>query len=97
MYKRQEIDSINEQYLSEFLEALQTSINQMSSDGTRISYVTSRSRELGQYMAQTLDEEWTRMPVSYTHLDVYKRQPMTHSAGLRFSKIQTAGAYPWTN
>lgn len=56
-----EIDSINEQYLSEFLEALQTSINQMSSDGTRISYVTSRSRELGQYMAQTLDEEWTRM------------------------------------
>ena len=56
-----EIDSINEQYLSEFLEALQTSINQMSADGTRISYVTSRSRELGQYMAQTLDEEWTRM------------------------------------
>ena len=52
-----EIDSINEQYL----EALQTSINQMSADGTRISYVTSRSRELGQYMAQTLDEEWTRM------------------------------------
>ena len=30
-----EIDSINEQYLSEFLEALQTSINQMSADGTR--------------------------------------------------------------
>ena len=56
-----EIDSINEQYLSEFLEALQTSINQMSADGTRISYVTSRSRELGQYMAHTLDEEWTRM------------------------------------
>lgn len=56
-----EIDSINEQYLSEFLEALQTSINQMSADGTRISYVASRSRELGQYMAQTLDEEWTRM------------------------------------
>lgn len=56
-----EIDSINEQYLSEFLEALQTSSNQMSADGTRISYVTSRSRELGQYMAQTLDEEWTRM------------------------------------
>ena len=56
-----DIDSINEQYLSEFLEALQTSINQMSADGTRISYVTSKSRELGQYMAQTLDEEWTRM------------------------------------
>lgn len=56
-----DIDAINEQYLSEFLEALQTSINQMSADGTRISYVTSKSRELGQYMAQTLDEEWNRM------------------------------------
>ena len=56
-----DIDSVNEQYLSEFLEALQTSINQMSADGTRISYVTSKSRELGQYMAQTLDEEWNQM------------------------------------
>ena len=56
-----EMDEINEQYLNEYMEALQTSINRMSADGTRISYVTSRSRELGQYMAQTLDEEWTRM------------------------------------
>ncbi len=56
-----EIDSINEQYLSEFLEALQSSINQMSADGTRISFVTSKARELGKYMADTLDEEWNRM------------------------------------
>ena len=47
---RVEIDEINEQYLSEFLEALQSSINQMSADGTRISYVTSKARELGKYM-----------------------------------------------
>ena len=57
---RVEIDSINEQYMSEFLEALQTSINQLSADGTRISFVVSKSRELGRYMAQTLDEEWNR-------------------------------------
>ena len=56
-----EISSINEQYLSEFLEALQASINQMSADGTRISYVTSKARELGKYMANTLDEEWNQL------------------------------------
>ena len=58
---RVEIDSINTQYLSEFLEALQTSINQMAADGTRISFVTSKSRELGRYMADTLDEDWNKM------------------------------------
>ncbi len=58
---RVEIESINSQYLSEFLEALQTSINQMAADGTRISFVTSKSRELGRYMSNTLDEEWNKM------------------------------------
>ena len=57
---RVEIDEINEQYVSEFLEALQSSINQMSADGTRISYVTSKARELGKYMSTTLDEEWNQ-------------------------------------
>lgn len=56
-----EIEDINEQYLSEFLEALQTSINQLSADGTRISYVASKGRELSKYMAQTLDEDWNQM------------------------------------
>ena len=42
-----DITEINEQYVSEFLEALQSSINQMSADGIRISYVSSKSRELG--------------------------------------------------
>ena len=56
-----EIDSVNEQYLSEFLEAFQTSVNQMSADGTRISFVTSKSRELGRYMSDTLDEEWNKL------------------------------------
>lgn len=58
--ERLEIGEINEQYLSEFLEALQTAINRMSADGTRISYVTSKAMELGKYMADVLDEDWTR-------------------------------------
>ncbi len=56
---RQEIDSINEQYQSEFLNALGASLNQMSADGIRISYVTSRSMELAEYMSDTLDKAWS--------------------------------------
>lgn len=56
-----EINDINEQYLSEFLEALQTAINQLSADGVRISYVSSKGRELSKYMAETLDEDWNQM------------------------------------
>lgn len=58
---RVQIDTINAQYLDEFLEALQTSINQMSADGIRISFVASKGRELGRYMSETLDEDWKRM------------------------------------
>lgn len=56
-----EISEINEQYVSEFLQALQASINQMSADGTRISHVTSKALELGRYMASALDQEWNQM------------------------------------
>lgn len=52
------INDINTQYLSEFLEAFQSAINQMSADGVRISYVASKGRELGKYMSTILDEEW---------------------------------------
>lgn len=55
-----EISEINEQYLSEFLEALQSAVNQMSAEGTRISFVTSKARELGKYMSSILDEEWNQ-------------------------------------
>ena len=55
---RVEIDEINEQYLSEFLEGLQAAINQMSADGVRISYVASKGRELSRYMNDVLDEDW---------------------------------------
>lgn len=55
-----EIDDINEQYMSEFLEALQALINQMSAEGIRISYVASKSRELSKYMSDVLDEDWSK-------------------------------------
>lgn len=58
--ERVDINDINEQYLSEFLEALQAAVNQMSADGTRISYVTSKSMELSKYMATILDEDWNK-------------------------------------
>lgn len=58
--ERVDIEDINEQYLSEFMEALQAAINQMSADGVRISYVTSKGRELSRYMSTILDEDWNR-------------------------------------
>jgi membrane protease subunit (stomatin/prohibitin family) len=58
---RVDIADINEQYLSEFLEAIQSTINQMSADGVRISYVASKGRELSKYMSTTLDEDWKKM------------------------------------
>ena len=53
-----DINDINDQYLSEFLEALQAAINRMSGDGIRISHVASKSRELSSYMANELDHDW---------------------------------------
>lgn len=58
---RVDISEINEQYLNEFLEALTATMNKMSADGIRISYVASKSRELSQYMANELDASWNDM------------------------------------
>lgn len=55
---RVDINDINEQYLSEFLEALSASINKMSVDGIRISHIASKSPELSNYMSTELDSEW---------------------------------------
>lgn len=56
-----DINDINEQYLAEFLTALQTTINQMSANGERISYVPSKSMELSKYMADVLDDSWREL------------------------------------
>lgn len=55
-----DIKDINEQYLNEFLEALQAAVNRMSADGVRISYVQSKGMELSKYMSQILDDDWKR-------------------------------------
>ncbi len=59
--RRVDIRDINEQYLNEFLEALQASINRMSAEGIRISHVAGKAQELSRYMAETLDESWRDM------------------------------------
>ena len=56
-----DIRDINEQYISEFLEAFTAALNKMSADGIRISHVASKSPELSKYMATELDEEWNDM------------------------------------
>jgi membrane protease subunit (stomatin/prohibitin family) len=56
--QRVQIDDINEQYLDEYLTALQTSIGQMSAAGERISMLPSKSMELSKYMSSVLDEDW---------------------------------------
>ena len=58
---RVDISAINEQYLNEFLEALGAAINSMSADGIRVSYVTSKSRELSRYMQDELDADWKEL------------------------------------
>ncbi len=56
-----DFNDINAQYMDEFLDALQSAINQLSVDGIQISHVTSKSRELSKYMANVLDEDWNQL------------------------------------
>ena len=58
---RLEVSDINDQFMAEFLEGLQSSINQMSAEGTRISFVSSKGAELSAHMAQALDEKWSSL------------------------------------
>lgn len=53
-----EMNDINEQFLAEFLTALQTSIGEMSMMGERISYIPSKTTALSQQMATVLDDSW---------------------------------------
>lgn len=55
-----DIDSINEQYMDEFLEGLQAAINQMSAEGERISFVASKGTVLSKHMSDVLDENWKK-------------------------------------
>ena len=53
-----DINDINDQYRSEFLNVLGTALNKMSADGIRISHVASHGVELSKYMSEALDEDW---------------------------------------
>lgn len=52
-------DVLQKSFLSEFLNALQTAINQMSAAGERISFLPSKGMELAKTMSNILDEDWT--------------------------------------
>ena len=82
MYKRQPVNNPIE-YILDCIKTIY-SVNHKtvsythlySADGERISFIKSKQRLIGQYMAQTLDEEWTQargmevfavgMDISYT-------------------------------
>lgn len=103
-----EINDINEQYMTEFLTALQAAINQMSADGIRISMVTSKSLELAQYMATVLDKQWSKdrgmkiqsvgiASISYDDeskelINMRNKGAMLQSAGVREGYLQGAAA-----
>ncbi|MGX7030070.1 SPFH domain-containing protein [Vagococcus zengguangii] len=56
-----EADGLAEQYADEFLTALQTTIGQMSVEGTQVSHLISKSTELSEHMGNVLDDKWTTL------------------------------------
>lgn len=57
---RVEYDEISEQYSFEFLEGLQAAINQLSANGERVSFLTSKASVLSSTMSTVLDEKWNQ-------------------------------------
>ena len=103
-----DIREINGQYVSEFLEAFASAINQLSADGVRISHVASKGPELGRYMSTILDEDWRKMrgmeivsvgiaSISYDQasaelINMRNQGAMLSDAGVRQGYIQGAAA-----
>lgn len=50
-----------QQYNDEFVAELGTAFNQYSADGFRISNITSKTKEMGKYMADALDDDWNQL------------------------------------
>ncbi len=50
-----------QQYNDEFISELGTAFNNYSADGFRISHIASKTKEMGKYMAQALDEDWNQL------------------------------------
>ena len=57
---RVDIDDINDQYLSEFLQAFSAAMNRMSAEGKRISFLASMAPELSKHLQDCLDEDWNQ-------------------------------------
>ncbi len=55
-----EITDINDQYLSEFMQAFSAAMNQMSAEGERISFLASRAPQLAKHMQSELDDDWNQ-------------------------------------
>lgn len=55
-----EIDDINEQYLSEFMQGFSAALNAMSAEGIRISFLPSKAPELAKHMQSCLDDDWNK-------------------------------------
>ena len=46
------------QYNEEFVTELGSAFNQYSADGNRISFITSKAKEMAKYMRDALDDDW---------------------------------------
>ena len=58
---RVDISDLQKLYLSEFLNGLQTAVNQMSVDNIRISHVTSQGMKVAKYLSDALDADWKQL------------------------------------
>lgn len=58
---RLDFDQVDDQFYSEFMAALSSTMNKMSADGIRISHVSSKAQELSDYMSQALDAKWMEL------------------------------------
>ncbi len=58
---RLDFDEVDDQFYSEFMAALSSTMNKMSADGIRISHVSSKAQELSDYMSQALDAKWMEL------------------------------------
>lgn len=99
------IDDINEQYMAEFLQAFSASLNGMSAEGIRISFLTSKTPELSKHMQTCLDEDWNQSrgfevdhvavsSISYTDesqqlINMRNQAAMLNDPGLRETYVQT--------
>ena len=50
-----------QQFNDEFVSELGTAFNQYSADGFRVSHIASKTKEMGKYMADALDEDWNQI------------------------------------